>query len=85
MRTARSPEGSPVGTHFTLELVGVQQVDEDLQPPHVSDGQLTRLLRQVTVPHGAQGDHCGCLITSLCTHTHTHHIHTHSTELINTV
>ncbi len=57
-------------TYFTSDVICVKQVNENLQPPHVSDSQLTRLLDQVKVSQSAQHNHRSCLISPLFTHKH---------------
>ena len=53
--------------HLALYFLSIEQVDENLEPAHVTDRELTRLLAQVKVPHRAQGDDRGGLVTALYT------------------
>ena len=60
--------------YLALYVVGLQQIDEKVQPIGVTDGQLTRLLAKVKVQDRAQGNNCCSLVSTLSNH---HNIHTH--------
>ena len=49
----------------TTRLVGLQQVDEQVQPPRVPDGQLACLLAEVKVQEGTECNDCGRLVPAL--------------------
>ena len=46
-------------------LLGLQEVDEEVESPGVPDGQLTGLLLQVKLQEGTEGNDCGRLVPSL--------------------
>ena len=53
------------GPDHAPRLVGLQDVNEQVQPPRVPDGQLTRLLLQVKLQECAEGYDSGRLVPSL--------------------
>ena len=46
-------------------LARLQEVNEEVQPTRVSDGQLTGLLLQVKLHEGTESYHSGCLVATL--------------------
>ena len=49
----------------TARLPCLQEVDEEIEPPRVPDGQLTGLLFEVKLHESTEGNDCGCLVASL--------------------
>ena len=58
------PEDPECG-YLAFDVVGLQQVDEKIQPIGVTDGKLTRLLAEVKVQDRAQGNNSCRLISTL--------------------
>lgn len=60
---SRSVSGT--ATYFAFDFICIQQVNEDFEATYFPDGNLTRLLHQIHVQHGAQTEHGGCLVAFL--------------------
>ncbi len=77
IRTSEVDNGSPglvvlgdltedlEGADLALDVVCLQEVDEQVQPTGVPDGQLAAIQTQVQIQEGAEGYHCRCLVASL--------------------
>lgn len=53
------------GANLALGVAGLQQVNEQVQPPRVPDGQLRGFLAEVKVHQQAKGNHRHSLIANL--------------------
>ena len=51
--------------HLAFDFISFQQVYQHFQSTDISDGQLACLLLKVEIPHGAQCNDSGGLITAL--------------------
>ena len=51
--------------HLAFDFISFQQVYKHFQSTDISDGQLACLLLKVEIPHGAQCNDSGGLVTAL--------------------
>ena len=51
--------------HLAFDFISFQQVYQNFQSTDISDGQLACLLLKVEIPHSAQSNDGGGLITAL--------------------